>query len=124
LLPVVAGAGVTKSRHPPALTLADLYKSYILYILTINHYWVVMRYISATEAKQNFAAALDAAQRGPVVIRRQARDQAVLISPQEYDRLRGLAVADFEVFCDRVGSKAVAQGLTERKLAALLKKDA
>jgi len=83
-----------------------------------------MRYIAATEAKQNFAAALDAAQRGPVVIRRQARDQAVLISPQEYDRLRGLAVADFEAFCDRVGSKAVAQGLTERKLAALLKKDA
>ncbi len=32
-------------------------------------------------------------------------------------------VADFEAFCDRVGSKAVAQGLTERKLAALLKKD-
>jgi len=49
----------------------------------MNHHWVVMRYISATEAKQNFAAALDAAQRGPVVIRRQARDQAVLISPQE-----------------------------------------
>jgi prevent-host-death family protein len=83
-----------------------------------------MRYISATEAKQNFAAALDAAQRCPVVIRRQARDQAVLISPQEYDRLRGMAVADFEAFCDRVGAKAAAQGLTERKLAALLKADA
>jgi len=83
-----------------------------------------MRYISATDAKQNFAAALDAAQRGPVVIRRQARDQAVLISTQEYDRLRGLAVADFEAFCDRVGEQAVGRGLTERKLAAILKKDA
>jgi antitoxin Phd len=111
-------------RHLPVLTVADLYNSYILYILFTNHHGVAMRYISATEAKQNFAAALDAAQRGPVVIRRQARDQAVLISPQEYDRLRGLAVADFEAFCDRVGSKAVAQGLTERKLAVLLKKDA
>jgi prevent-host-death family protein len=80
-----------------------------------------MRYISATEAKQNFAAALDAAQRGPVVIRRQSRDQAVLISPQEYDRLRGVAVADFESFCNQVAEKAVARGLTERKLAALLK---
>ena len=80
-----------------------------------------MRYISATDAKQNFAAALDAAQRGPVVIRRQARDQAVLISPAEYDRLRGVAIADFEAFCNRVGEKAAAAGLTEKKLAAILK---
>jgi antitoxin Phd len=80
-----------------------------------------MRYISATEAKQNFAAALDSVQRGPVVIRRQSRDQAVLISPQEYARLRGVAVADFQSFCDRVGEEAVAKGLTERKLAALLR---
>jgi prevent-host-death family protein len=83
-----------------------------------------MRYLSATEAKQNFAAALDAAQHGPVVIRRQSRDQAVLISPQEYARLRGTAVADFEAFCDRVGEKAAKRGLTERKLAALLRSDA
>lgn len=80
-----------------------------------------MRYLSATEAKQNFAAALDAVQRGPVVIRRQSRDQAVLISPQEYARLRGLAVADFQSFCDRVGERAAENGLTERKLAALLR---
>ncbi len=80
-----------------------------------------MRYISATEAKQNFAAALDAVQRGPVVIRRQSRDQAVLISPQEYARLRGVAVADFQSFCDRVGEEAVAKGLTERKLTAILR---
>ena len=80
-----------------------------------------MRYIAATEAKQNFAAALDAVQRGPVVIRRQSRDQAVLISPQEYARLRGVAVADFQSFCDRVGEEAVAKGLTERKLTAILR---
>jgi prevent-host-death family protein len=72
-----------------------------------------MRYISATEAKQNFAAALDAVQHGPIVIRRQARDQAVLISPQ-----------DFEAFSDRVGAKAAKRGLTERRLAALLRSDA
>jgi len=82
-----------------------------------------MRYVSATEAKQNFAAVIDAAQREPVMIRRQARDQAVVISPQEYDRLRGIAVADFQAFCDRVGEKAAARGLTEDKLAALLRSD-
>ena len=67
-----------------------------------------MRYVSATEAKQNFAAMIDAAQRGPVVIRRQSRDSAALISPPDYDRLRGVAVADFEAFCDEVAAKAAA----------------
>jgi prevent-host-death family protein len=98
-----------------------MYNSYILYVSTCE---ATVRYISATEAKQNFAAVIDAAQRGPVVIRRQSRDQAVLISPQEYDRLRGIAVADFQAFCDRVSDKAAKRGLTERKLAALLKSDA
>lgn len=83
-----------------------------------------MRTISATEAKQRFAALLDAAQREPVEIQRQERRAAILISPEEYDRLRGLAIADFERFCDRVGEKAVARGLTEEKLAALLTPDA
>lgn len=82
-----------------------------------------MRSISATDAKQNFAALLDDAQRGPVVIRRQSRDQAVVISPQEYARLLGLAVADFQSFCDRVGHEAAARGLTERKLDSLLRKE-
>ncbi len=79
-----------------------------------------MRTISATEAKQRFAAMLDAAQREPVEIRRQDRPAAVLMSTAEYDRLRGLAVADFQRFCDRVGDKAVSRGLTEEKLADLL----
>jgi antitoxin Phd len=82
-----------------------------------------MRSISATDAKQNFAALLDDAQRGPVVIRRQSRDQAVLISPQEYARLRGLAVVDFQSFCDRIANKAAASCLTEKKLDSLLRQE-
>ncbi|MGH8322725.1 MAG: type II toxin-antitoxin system Phd/YefM family antitoxin, partial [Steroidobacteraceae bacterium] len=62
-----------------------------------------MRYISATDAKQRLAALLDAAQREPVIIRRQKRDVAVLLSAEEYDRLRGLNVAAFQELCDRVG---------------------
>ena len=61
-----------------------------------------MRYVSATEAKQRLAALLDAAQREPVTIRRQNRDVAVLLSPQEYDRLRAVNIDEFERFCDRV----------------------
>lgn len=82
-----------------------------------------MRHISATNAKQRLAALLDAAQREPVVIRRQKRDVAVLLSTAEYDRLRGLNVSEFQEFCDRVGRNAVKQGLTEKKLATLLAAD-
>lgn len=79
-----------------------------------------MRYISATAAKQRLAALLDAAQREPVVIRRQKRDVAVVLSPQEYDRLRALNVAEFDEFCDRVAARAKRRGLTAAKLSKLL----
>lgn len=79
-----------------------------------------MRYISATEAKQRLAALLDAAQSEPVVIRRQKRDVAVLLSVRDYERLRALNVEEFERFCDRIGERAAARGLTESALADLL----
>lgn len=82
-----------------------------------------MRYVSATDAKQRLAALLDAAQREPVVIRRQKRDVAVILSPQEYDRLRALNVAELQRLCDRVAKKAAARGLTEEKLRSLLGDD-
>jgi prevent-host-death family protein len=83
----------------------------------------MMRYVSATDAKQRLAALLDAAQREPVVIRRQKRDVAVILSPQEYDRLRALNIDEFERFCDRIAQQAAARGLTEDKLAAILQDD-
>jgi prevent-host-death family protein len=83
-----------------------------------------VRSVSATEAKQRLAALLDAAQREPVVIRRQKRDVAVLLSVEEYNRIRALNVAEFQRFCDRVGERAMARGLTEEKLAEILADDA
>ena len=82
-----------------------------------------MRYVSATDAKQRLAALLDAAQREPVIIRRQNRDVAVLLSPQEYDRLRALNAAEFQRFCDRVAERAAAHGMNEEKLGAMLADD-
>ena len=79
-----------------------------------------MRHVSATDAKQRLAALLDAAQREPVVIRRQKRDVAVLLSPREYDRLRALNAEEFQRFCDRVARKAAGRDLTESKLGKLL----
>ena len=80
-----------------------------------------MQYVSATEAKQRLAAIMDAAQIEPVMIKRQNREVAVLLSPREYDRLRGINISEFEEFCEQVGKEAVKQGLTENKLAKLLK---
>lgn len=82
-----------------------------------------MQHVSATDAKQRLAALLDAAQREPVVIRRQNRDVAVILSPQEYDRLRALNAAEFERFCDRVAAGAASRGLTEEILAGILEHD-
>ena len=79
-----------------------------------------MRYMSATTAKQQLAALLDAAQRGPVTIRRQKRDVAVVLSPQEYERLRAVNAAEFQRFCDRVARDAAARGLTAKKLGRIL----
>src|SRR5271166_1739008 len=72
------------------------------------------------DAKQRLAALLDAAQREPVMIRRQNRDVAVLLSPQEYDRLRALNTDGFQRFCDRISERAAARGLTEEKLTEIL----
>lgn len=80
-----------------------------------------MRTVSATDAKQRLAALLDAAQREPILIRRQNRDVAVIMSAEEYQRIRGVRDDDFEKFCDRVGAEAVKRGLTEKTLADILK---
>lgn len=83
-----------------------------------------MRYVSASDAKQRLAALLDAAQREPVVIRRHDRDVAVILSAEEYERLRALNAAEFQRFCDRVAKQAAARGLTEEKLTEILADDA
>jgi hypothetical protein len=79
-----------------------------------------MRYFSREDAEQGLAAMLEAAQREPVTIRNDEHDVAVIVSPQEYERLRALNSSEFLEFCDRVGRDAVANGLTEEELCKLL----
>lgn len=81
----------------------------------------IMKTVSATEAKQRLAALLDAAQREPIVIRRQKRDVAVIMSAEEYERIRRRDIDEFQKFCDRVGAEAVKRGMTEEILADILK---
>ena len=82
-----------------------------------------MKTIAASEARKSFASLIDDAAREPVVIRRQQRDVAVVLSMQEYERLVQLNKAEFQRFCDQVGARAAAAGMTEERLAELLADD-
>lgn len=82
-----------------------------------------MRVVTASEAKQGLASVIEAAAREPVIIQRQKRDVAVVMSMAEYERLVRLNVAEFQRFCDAVGQSATEQGLTQAKVAELLVDD-
>jgi prevent-host-death family protein len=79
-----------------------------------------MRTVSATEAKQNFAALIDSAQREPVVIRRHNRDLAVVISPEKFEQLRRAAVEEFLRFSTETGRHAAERGMNQEVLDQLL----
>lgn len=79
-----------------------------------------MRTVTASEAKQAFASLIDAASREPVVIQRQKRDVAVVMSMDEYRRITRLNVNEFQRFCDQVGERAARAGMDEATLERLL----
>jgi len=81
-----------------------------------------MTTVSATQAKQQFAAILDAAQRGPVRVQRHERDVAVILSADEYDRLREDRWAEFNRLAAIAAEQAQANGLTKERLAEILAK--
>ena len=83
-----------------------------------------MKTIAASEARKSFASVIDAAAREPVVIQRQQRNVAVVLSMHEYERLLQLNRAEFQRYCDVVGRRAAAAGLSEKRLAKLLDDDA
>ena len=82
-----------------------------------------MRTVTSSEARQGLAELIEAARREPVVIQRQKRDVAVVMSMDEYERLVHLNVAEFQRFSVRVASKAANQGMSEAVLRDLLSGD-
>ena len=82
-----------------------------------------MQIVSATEAKQSFGAVIDKAQREPVMIRKQNRDVAVIMSIEDYQRITRGNIQEFQQFRDDVGKKAQKRGLTQDKLNELLNDD-
>ena len=79
-----------------------------------------MQVVSATEAKQTFAAVIHKAQREPVIIRKQNRDVAVIMSIEDYQRITRINIQEFQQFRENIGRKAQERGLTEDKLNELL----
>jgi prevent-host-death family protein len=82
-----------------------------------------MKSVAATEAKNRLGAILDEAQREPIVIRRQDRDIAVVLSMADYERLRAGNIQAFLDLRKEVAAEAAAKGLTEKRLAKLLADD-
>lgn len=82
-----------------------------------------MKTVAATEAKNRLGAILDAAQREPIVIRRQDRDIAVVLSMADYDRLRSSNVSAFLTLRDEIAAEAAKAGLTEERLDELVSDD-
>jgi prevent-host-death family protein len=79
-----------------------------------------MKKVAATEAKNRLGAILDDAQREPVIIQRQDRDVAVVLSMTEFERMRSGNVAAFLEASKALAAEAKANGLTAKKLASLL----
>ena len=79
-----------------------------------------MKTVAATEAKNRLGAILDDAQREPVVIRRQDRDIAVVLSMADYERLRSGNIQAFFDLRKQVADEAAANGLTDDRLNELL----
>ena len=84
---------------------------------------VSVKTVAATEAKNRLGAILDDAQREPIVIRRQDRDIAVVMSMADYERLRSGNIQAFLDLRKQVADEAAANGLTEKRLNELLADD-
>lgn len=82
-----------------------------------------MKTVAATEAKNRLGAILDKAQREPIVIRRQDRDIAVVLSMADYERLRSGNERAFLDLRKDVATEVTAKGLTDERLVELLADD-
>ncbi len=79
-----------------------------------------MRTVSAIDAKNRFGQLLEAAQREPVTVTKQGRPAAVVLSVEDYERMRGAANARLLDSVRRLQEEAADAGLTEEVLDELL----
>lgn len=82
-----------------------------------------MKEISSRAAKNQFGQLLESAQRGPVRVTRRGRPVGVLLSEEQYQRLRGIAWDRLAGTVESMRQQATDAGLTEGVLAELLADD-
>jgi antitoxin Phd len=79
-----------------------------------------MKEMAASDAKSRFGELLASAQRGPVRLTNQGRGVGVVMSVQQYERLRGAAWDRLAEAMDAVSAEAALNGLTDADVVALL----
>ncbi len=72
------------------------------------------------DAKNRFGRLLDAVQSAPVRVTKKGRAVGVMMSIQQYERLRGAAWERLTMTIDALGKEASANGLTDAGLEVLL----
>lgn len=79
-----------------------------------------MREIAARDARNRFGRLLDASQRAPVLLTRKGRGVSVMMSVEQYERLRGAARERLAAAMHDLGEEAVTNSLTPALLGELL----
>ena len=79
-----------------------------------------MKEIAARDAKNRFGQLLDASQRAPVLLTRKGRGVSVVMSIEQYERLRGAAWERLAATMDAIGEEASANALTPAVLSEFL----
>jgi prevent-host-death family protein len=79
-----------------------------------------MRTISSLDAKNRFGQLLETVQRAPVTVTKQGRPTAVVLSVEDYERMRGAAWRRLTETMEVARREAADRGLTDEQLDALL----
>ena len=82
-----------------------------------------MRNATPIQNEQQFSALVDAAQAGPVTIEREDRELAVLLSIDDYERMRDSHIEPLRRLGSQISAEAKANGLTEEMLERMLAED-
>ena len=79
-----------------------------------------MKYFSSNLISDSLSSILETIRQEPVIIAREQEEIAVILSIEDYKKLLGSKVEEFQLVCDRVAEKAQKKGLTAEKLLEIL----